>query len=70
LDSCSAGIPVASAIPLIDENIELNRGLWKASSGVTVLSGVLDWDEEVPDWVWTLGGEEGEDEEAGLDLIL
>jgi hypothetical protein len=66
----TAGIPVASAIPLIDENIELNRDLWETSAGVDVRSGVLDWDEEVPDWVWTSSREEGEEEEVGLDVIL
>ena len=60
----------ASAIPLIDENIELNRDLWKTSLGVDVRSGVLDWDEEVPEWVWTSGREEGDADEAGLDVIL
>jgi hypothetical protein len=64
---------VASAIPLIDENIELNRSLWRSRSGQEddeprVRSGVLDWDEEVPDWVWSWDEPEGS--QRPLDVIV
>lgn len=64
---------VASAIPLIDENIELNRSLWRSRSEEggdepRVRSGVLDWDEEVPDWVWSWDEPEGS--QRPLDVIV
>jgi len=65
---------VASAIPLIDENIELNRSLWhptraeQQDGGVQVRSGVLDWDDEIPDWVWEWDGAKGA--KSPLDVIV
>lgn len=86
---------IASAIPLIDENVSLNAHLWTVTGhspadeeessnpsqptpqssavDVRVRSGVLDWEEHVPDWVWQWGSQidGGEDSTTtGLDVIM
>lgn len=66
LDGLIRRILAASAIPLIDENIVLNESLW--DSDARVRSGVLDWDDEVPDWVWNWDEPEGTT--APLDVIV
>jgi hypothetical protein len=66
---------LASAIPLIDENIELNSGFWNqahqpTASNIAVSSAVLDWDDEIPDWVWEAKGEDDQTRLSNLDIIM